>query len=385
MFAAASVFLMFVPATVVYLWAVAAFPWVAVRKRWLAWGLIVIQLAQGPVYWLVVHTQSRAAAAIHFALVCTGVWMALTSLPLAVVRLASRSIRRRTMTPEVGGSTASSMRRRQIIEAAAGTALFGATGTMIGWGITRGRHEYQLREVPVRMVGLPRALDGYVIAQVSDIHTGEYVDARQIDEGLAFVRLARPDLIVVTGDLVDYDPALARLIARKLADLPARDGVCAVLGNHDYYAGAEEVAQALRACGIDTLINEGKVIARGDGGGFSVLGVDDLSSSRHGRSGPSLDRALKHVPAALARVLLSHQPPTVDRWAGRVNLQLSGHTHGGQINPGSVLLNPLFEYVAGSYAVRGTHLYVNRGFGTVGPPARVGAPPEIARIVLIAA
>jgi hypothetical protein len=91
------------------------------------------------------------------------------------------------------------------------------------------------------------------------------------------------------------------------------------------------------------------------------------------------------VPPDRPRILLSHQPPTVDAWAGQVALQLSGHTHGGQINPGSEMLNPLFEYIAGVYFVRGTMLYVNRGFGTVGPPSRVGAPPEVTRIVLVAA
>jgi hypothetical protein len=87
----------------------------------------------------------------------------------------------------------------------------------------------------------------------------------------------------------------------------------------------------------------------------------------------------------LARVLLSHQPQTVERWPGQVALQLSGHTHGGQINPGFRLADLFFDYVAGRYSVGGTTLYVNSGFGTVGPPSRVGAPPEVSRIVLVAA
>ena len=168
-------------------------------------------------------------------------------------------------------------------------------------------------------------------------------------------------------------------------DLGARDGGVSILGNHDYYAGPDEVAAALRAAGVTTLINEGRVIRPGDGGGFALLGVDDLSAERHHRAGPRLDRALAMVPADAPRILLSHQPPSVERWAGEVALQLSGHTHGGQINPGFRPADFFFRYVAGTNEVGGTTLYVNRGFGTVGPQSRIGAPPEVTRFVLVAA
>jgi predicted MPP superfamily phosphohydrolase len=275
--------------------------------------------------------------------------------------------------------------RRQLAEATGGALVLGATGSMLAWGVVRGRHAFEVCEVPIRVAGLPRALDGYVIAQVSDILTGTYVGERELAEGLALVRATRPDLVVVTGDLVDFDPAFAPLVARKLADLAPRDGVAAILGNHDYYTGASRVADALRAAGIDLLVDDGRVVRAGDGGGFALLGVDDQWSIRYGRRGPELDRALAAVPRDLPRILLSHQPDTLDRWAGQVALQLSGHTHGGQINPGFRPAELFLEYVAGRYDVRGTTLYVNRGFGTVGPPSRVGAPPEVTRIVLVAA
>jgi hypothetical protein len=282
-------------------------------------------------------------------------------------------------------TTRRAMTRRQAVEATAGVALFGATGAMLGWGMVRGRHAFELREVPLRIRGLPRVLDGYVIAQVSDIHAGAFVGERELDEGLALVRLARPDLIVVTGDFVDFDPNYAPIAARKLADLPARDGVAAVLGNHDYYAGADAVIATLAGAGIDVLRDAGRRIRSADGGGFALLGVDDLSSEKHGRTGPRLARALSAVPPDLARILLSHQPSTVDAWAGQVAVQLSGHTHGGQINPGFSPAGLFMKYVAGAYEVNGTTLYVNRGFGTVGAPSRVGVPPEVTRIVLVAA
>jgi predicted MPP superfamily phosphohydrolase len=277
------------------------------------------------------------------------------------------------------------MTRRQLVEATSGLAVLGTTGAMLGWGMARGRHAFELREVPVRIAGLPRVLDGYTIVQVSDIHAGTYVGERELDEGLALARKARPDLVVATGDLVDFDWTCASLVARKLVDLGARDGVAAVLGNHDYYADADEVATALRAGGVDVLVDEGRIIRPDDGGGFALLGVDDLWSIRYGRAGPRLERATAMVPPELARVLLSHQPPTVDFWPGQVALQMSGHTHGGQINPGVRIADLFLEYVDGRYEVGGTTLFVNRGFGTVATPSRIGAPPEVTRFVLVAA
>src|SRR6202035_1656149 len=198
------------------------------------------------------------------------------------------------------------------------------------------RTAFELQEIAVHIPGLPRELDGYVIVQVSDIHAGIHLGERELDEGFELVRRARPDLVVATGDLVDSDAAFGPLVARKLADLAARAGVSACLGNHDDYAGAGEVTRALRAAGVTTLINEGRIVRPADGGGFALLGVDDQWSTRYHRQGPLLELAAAGVSADTPRILLSHQPPTVDRWGGKVALQLSGHTHGGQINPGGL-------------------------------------------------
>jgi hypothetical protein len=311
----------------------------------------------------------------------------LVAIPLGLYRLGAWAYSR-AASKEPTPSAKGAISRRHLVEAAAGGALFASTGSMIGWGIVRGRHAFELSEIAARIPGLPRVLDGYTIVQVSDIHAGFYVGERELDEGLELVRRARPDLVAVTGDIVDFEPELAGWVGRRLVQVAGRDGVVAVLGNHDHYADGPRVARELQATGVDTLVNRGRVLRPDDGGGFALLGVDDIGSHRLGTAagaGARLDLALATVPTDRPRVLLSHQPPSVDRWAGQVALQLSGHTHGGQINPGSRLLNPFFEYLAGAYFVRGTMLYVNRGFGTVGPPARIGAPPEVTRIVLVAA
>jgi predicted MPP superfamily phosphohydrolase len=331
--------------------------------------------------WFVIRWHSQLASDVQTVALMGLVTMMLAAIPVALLHFGLRrpKAKRGGPTERVG------ITRRQVVEGTAGAAFLAGAGSMLGWGMVRGRHEFELCEIAVRIAGLPRALDGYAIAQVSDIHVGVHVGERELNEGLAFVRRAAPDLIAVTGDLVDFEPEATRLVARKLVDLAPRDGVVATLGNHDYYAGAEGVLHALRAAGVTPLVDEGRVIRPADAGGFALLGVDDKSSRSYGRSGPRLARALAMVPSELPRILLSHQPATVNLWPGQVALQLSGHTHGGQINPGSITTNVFFEYLSGAYSVRGTTLYVNRGFGTVGPPARVGAPPEVTRIVLVAA
>jgi predicted MPP superfamily phosphohydrolase len=361
-------------------------PWLGRHRRGFAAALVGLFVVDRIANLLIVYRHDETAALVHASLMVVLLTMVLGAIPLGLLREAMRlPSRLRGKPAEPPAPPAATMTRRQVVETVGGAALFGATGSMLGWGLVRGRHAFTLDEVPLRIPGLPRALDGYVIAQVSDLHGGVLVGERELDEGFALVRRARPDLIVVTGDMVDFDAAFAPMVARKLGELAARDGVTAILGNHDYYAGADEVLAAMQAAGVDMLLDRGKVLRAGDGGGFALLGVDDLSSVRHGRQGPRLERALASVPDDRPRILLSHQPSSVDEWAGRVAVQLSGHTHGGQINPGFSPLGLFTKYVSGRYEVGGTTLYVNRGFGTVGAPTRVGAPPEVTRFVLVSA
>lgn len=383
---------------VVYDWARASIAWCG-RHRGILGGslaaLLVVEMGSRRV-----ELHQHAGNAVHTITGAVLLTLMFAAVPIALLRLVGSVVARiRTATASAPGSATAPapapahahaptkpLSRRQVVEATAGLSVLGLTGSMMGWGIARGRVAFELREVPIRIPGLPRALDGFTIVQVSDLHAGVNVGERELDEGLALARGARPDLVVATGDLVDVDPTFAPLVARKLADLAPREGVFACLGNHDYYAGAAQVTEVLRAAGVRPLVNDGLVVRPGDGGGFALLGVDDQWSRRYRGNGPRLDDAIARVRPDAPRILLSHQPPTVDLWRGRVALQLSGHTHGGQINPGGLRPADLFfEYVAGLYRAGDTSLYVNRGFGTVGPPARIGAPPEITRIVLVSA
>lgn len=365
----------------IYLWAMDAFPRLRPWKRPIAAALVVLVLLGPLTRTLTSATHAPVAAMIYAFAMTEAMVVFFAAFPLIVLR----AIGSRVGPPPAKDPSPASMTRRQAVEGLGGLAVLGVSGSTVGWGAIRGRHAFVTEEVVVRLAGLPRALDGYVIGQVSDLHVGNFVQERLLAEGLDRLREVKADLIVVTGDLVDFDPSYIPMMVRALTGLSARDGVKTVLGNHDYYTGASQITAALESAGIDCLVNAGRLIRAAEGGGFALLGVDDAWGARAGGPGPNLARALGMVPADVPRILLSHQPSTVDYWAGKVGLQLSGHTHGGQINPGFRPAELFMRYVAGRYECAGTTLYVNRGFGTAGPPVRVGAPPEVTKIVLVAA
>ena len=315
----------------------------------------------------------------------------LSLAPLGVLAVASRLVARAfdrviPATEEVVKQARIS--RREAIERVAGLSIASTTTVALGWGMVRGRHSFVLEEVPIAVPGWPKALDGYVIAQVSDIHVGAFVGDRELETGFELVRRIKPDLIVATGDLVDVDSDVIGGLIVRLAGANARDGAYAVLGNHDHYAGPSAISNAFRRSDVRLLLDENVRIRPRDGGGFALLGVDDLHGRkglRPGFTGPDLGRALAGVAPDLPRILLAHQPRFFLEAQGRVSLQLSGHTHGGQINPGFRPAAALMEFIAGRYDRAGSTLYVNRGFGTSGPPARLAAPPEVTKLVIVSA
>jgi predicted MPP superfamily phosphohydrolase len=217
---------------------------------------------------------------------------------------------------------------------------------------------------------------------------GLFVNDQELRAGLELVKSARSDLIVLTGDLVDHDVRYADKLARFVRQLEtvSKHGVFAIPGNHDYYAGASEVMQALREAGAEVLLN--RHVRIGDTSkSFVLAGVDEISAPGYGGVGPDLGQAFRDAPPELARVLLSHNPSFYPTASSAADLVLSGHTHGGQItlfiNPAELVLR--HGYVRGHYWHGASQIYVNRGFGTAGPPARVGSPPEVTRIILTSA
>lgn len=254
------------------------------------------------------------------------------------------------------------------------------------------RGPYDVR-VEIELDRWPQALDGYRIAQISDIHIGALLDHRFARRLTDRVNALDADLVAVTGDLVDGPLHHLSDEVQPFADLRGQDGVFFVVGNHDFYSGIEPWAALARDLGMRVLRNE-RMVLRPErfesAASFVLAGVDDHRQRRMpGHGGEDLDEALAGIeddPTAEPVVLLAHDPSTFKRaHAMGIDLQISGHTHGGQMWPFHFFVRAAMPFVAGRYRRGDAELYVSRGSGFWGPPMRLFAPAEITEIVLRAA
>ncbi len=237
----------------------------------------------------------------------------------------------------------------------------------------------------IPLPNLPPVFDSLTIAHISDLHFGDWMNRERITAVIEGVNALQPDVIAVTGDFVsiiwDDTPAL---ISETLAALHAREAVVVVLGNHDHATNAQVVGQAVRDGRARLLINEHMTLQR-DGAALYFAGVDDIWFRQH-----DLDATLSGIPSNAPVVLLAHEPDFADEVTptGKVGLQLSGHSHGGQVRLpfiGAPVLPRLGEkYDMGLYDLGSMALYVTRGVGMVPPYVRLNCRPEIARIELVA-
>jgi predicted MPP superfamily phosphohydrolase len=221
---------------------------------------------------------------------------------------------------------------------------------------------------------------------VSDVHLGALIGRPFAEAVVARVNALGPDLVAITGDLVDGSVRHLRDAAAPFAGLAARDGTYFVTGNHDYYSGADAWIAEIRRLGIRVLRNE-RVTLGPDGARFDLAGVDDRQARLFGGDhGEDVPRALAGRDPARAVVLLAHDPGTFRRAVRHdVDLQVSGHTHGGQLWPFRWLVRLVVPWVDGHHRVGASQLYVSRGTGFWGPPMRFLAPAEITELVLRAA
>lgn len=240
----------------------------------------------------------------------------------------------------------------------------------------------EVKEVRVRLSRLPKALHGTTIVQVSDIHVGGPTIGRAFVERMVErINALEPDVVAITGDLVDGSVRKLREHVAPLGAIKARYGAYFVTGNHEYYSGVEPWCRELSTLGIRVLRNERVSIGDADAS-FDLAGVDDHEGRRFGRP-PSLEQAVEGRDPERELVLLAHQPRAgfeADRHG--VGLQLSGHTHGGQIWPWTYLVYLQQPIVAGLSRIGQTQVYVSSGTGYWGPPLRLRAPSEITKIVL---
>jgi predicted MPP superfamily phosphohydrolase len=241
-----------------------------------------------------------------------------------------------------------------------------------------------VRRVPVSLSRLDPALDGLRIATFSDAHLSAMFRRGRVEELVAMVNSQQPDVVAIVGDLVDAPVDELRDDIAPLADLVSAQGVYFVTGNHEYFTETEAWMRHLPTLGVEVLRNERVAIRRG-GASFDLAGIDDRIAAGSGvpGHGADLDAALDGRDDDTPVVLLAHQPVMVGQASDAgVDLQISGHTHGGQLWPFDYAIRLDQPAVEGLSRIGGTQLYVTTGAGFWGPPVRVGARPEVAVIEL---
>ncbi|WP_329621599.1 metallophosphoesterase [Streptomyces sp. NBC_01255] len=305
----------------------------------------------------------RATAEVHQA--------APVPVPVSVPETAAPAVE----APEPPAAAPS--RRLFVSRVVGGSAAAVALGT-VGYGTYGVLRGPRIKRVTVPLAKVPRAAHGYRIAVVSDIHLGPILGRAHSQRIVDAINSTQPDLIAIVGDLVDGTVENLGSAAEPLARLRARHGSFFVTGNHEYFSGADAWVDHVRELGLRPLRNERVEIAAG----FDLAGVDDIAGESEGQ-GPDFGRALGDRDRARAAVLLAHQPVVIhDAVRHGVDLQLSGHTHGGQLWPGNYLAEFANPTVAGLERYGDTQLYVSRGAGAWGPPVRVGAPSDITLVEL---
>lgn len=288
-----------------------------------------------------------------------------------------------TTPPPTGSKGDEKVSRRRFLKwlgVGAGAAVAGTAADALliepGW--------VKVTRPTIALPTLPPEWDGVKIAQLSDIHVGRLVSLDDARDAVDLANGLGADLIALTGDYVSRADAITRALVEVLRNLRAPEGVFAVLGNHDYWTNREKMIRTIEQAGIEVLVNEHRLLRRG-GGELCLAGVDDFWSTA---PGPDLTEALADVPEPACRILLAHNPDYVEDLTGtpRVDLVLSGHTHGGQVN--FPLLGPPVlpirhrRYAAGLVAGPHCPVYVSRGLGMVEVPVRFNCRPELPLITL---
>jgi uncharacterized protein len=335
--------------------------WVWLVGSWVGFGLVMV-------FWTVDRT-TRAAA-----------WVYRSARKAAAGHAAAP-------VPSAMAVDPPSPARRQFLEQTA-VAVSAVPFVAAAYGLLYGRLDVEITRPRIVLARLPKAFEGFHIAQLSDFHISPFMTANEIRRCVTIANGLKADLVALTGDYISDDPTGQGEVVRALASLRAPYGVFGCLGNHEFYTETEDsITRLFAAAGIRILRQERAPI-QSHGEVLNLIGVD-YQQARFSRDhdGHLVDRYLegseKLVMPNMVNILLSHNPNSFDRAAELgIDLTLAGHSHGGQltlsfINQGLALVRPETPYVSGWYEKPGSQLYVNRGIGTTGPPIRLGARPEI--------
>jgi predicted MPP superfamily phosphohydrolase len=317
---------------------------------------------------------SRVGTKVRPLLWLAFVWMGIGFLLVAVLGIADAGRFATWVARKLGGDDALADPQKRVFLAR--TLAAGAGGVVAGlsaYGLRSALGPIDVKRLEVRLRGLPQALAGFKLVQISDVHVGPLLRKDWVGGVVARIAELAPDAVAITGDLVDGSVAELREHVAPLGELRAPRGIYFSSGNHDHYSGIEQWTRHLRTLGIRPLRNERVQLAPG----LDLAGIDDPTGD------PDLPKALEGRAPGTTLLLLAHQPRQFAEAARHdIDLTLSGHTHGGQIWPFSWLVALVQPYVAGLHRRGDSQLYVSRGTGFWGPPMRVFAPAEITLLTL---
>lgn len=239
---------------------------------------------------------------------------------------------------------------------------------------------FRINKVEIALANYPANKSSLNIVHLSDIHLGTIINKSRLIQIVEQVNQLSPDLVLITGDLVDENVARIADLVQPLSKIHSKLGAFAVTGNHEVYAGVDKAAQFMRAGGITVLRNSSVTIDSI----VNIVGLDDRAiNSRLGSMEKILHASLTKIDRSLPTILMNHQPVHLEAAeAAGIDLQLSGHTHNGQLFPLNLITKLVYQVSSGYRKIGNMHIYVSNGVGTWGPPIRLGAPPEIVQISL---
>jgi len=274
--------------------------------------------------------------------------------------------------------TSNKFSRRIFLKLAAATGIAVGTGSLV-FGDAFSPYVIDVTDHRIPLRNLSSNFDGYKIIQITDLHMGSWLNRERLLEVVELVNELQPDLVAITGDFIvkgEIESQADNLIF-ALSQLQAMDGVVGVLGNHDYVANVERTREVLQQANVLELPNEHIIIER-DSAKLVIAGLDDVWADQH-----DIAKLTSQIPEGLPVVLMAHEPDIADKTSrtGRFGLQISGHSHGGQIrtSDGNAPVLPWLgeKYSIGRYQVKDMIQYTNRGIGMTGIPIRINCPPEI--------
>ena len=273
--------------------------------------------------------------------------------------------------------------KRDFLKKSISIAMIGLAGTATGFGFYSSRKGPTVINQDIFLESLPPGFENFTIAQISDLHVGPTIKRPYVEYVFEKIAFRNPDLIVITGDLVDGSVKYLSPELEPFKDMIAPHGTYFVTGNHEYYSGVEPWLDETDRLGMKNLINTNEIISK-SGDEIAIAGITDLNAHQiklSHKSDPEL--ALASLPKDITKIVLAHQPNSIHAvHKVGADLQLSGHTHGGQFWPFIYPVKLVSTYLAGYYDHFGTKIYVNRGTGYWGPPLRIGVPAEITMISL---